>query len=114
MPLKTQTDYSNFTALDMRLGKILKVEPSKATKPTYRITADFGPEIGHKVTVGAYTHYKPEELIGLHIIGIMNLGSKKMGPEVSEFFCIAVPDEKGQALPLTVYGGSAPLGGEVF
>ena len=113
MTIKDQTQYSNFLALDIRVGKVLKVEPSKATKPTYRITADFGPDIGEKVSVGAYTHYDPEKLVGLNIIGIMNLGTLKMGPERSEFFCIAVPNEEGDAVPLTAFE-DVPSGGAVY
>lgn len=113
MPIKDQTDFSNFLALDMRVGKVIKVENSKATKPTYRITADFGDALGLKVTVGAYSHYKKEALMGKLIIGVMNLGTLKMGPEKSEFFCIAVPDADGEAVPLSVME-ETPLGGAVF
>ncbi len=113
MPIKDQTDFSNFLALDMRVGKVIKVEDSKATKPTYRITADFGDEIGVKVTVGAYSHYEKKALIGKLIIGVMNLGTLKMGPEKSEFFCIAAPDANGDAVPLSVLE-DVPLGGSVY
>ncbi len=113
MNIKDQTDFSSFHALDMRVGKVLSAERSKATKLTYRMTADFGADIGIKTTVAAYLHYEPEQLIGQRIIGIMNLRTLKMGPEKSEFFCIGAPNEKGEAIPLTVLE-SVPLGGQVF
>ena len=114
MAIKEQTDFSSFLALDIRLGKVIKVEDSQAKKPTYRLTVDFGDEIGEKVTVAAYTHYKKEELEGLRVLGIINMGTMKMGPEKSEFLCIGVPNEKGEAVPLTVYEESAIIGGAVF
>ncbi len=114
MALKQQADFSSFMALDIRLGKIVKVEESLAKKPTYRITADFGPEIGQKVTVGAYKHHTPKELTGLSILGIINVGIRKMGPEISEFLLLGAPNEAGEAVPLTVFKPDAKIGGEVF
>ena len=48
MTIKDKADYASFLALDMRVGRVTKVETSKATKPTYRITADFGEDIGER------------------------------------------------------------------
>lgn len=113
MTIKEQTDYSNYEALDMRVGRILSAERLKAKKPTYRIVADFGPETGEKVTVAAYTHYESDLLVGKLIIGIMNLGTLKMGREPSEFFCIGAPNKNNKALPLTVID-DVPLGSPVY
>ncbi|GJL84757.1 MAG: tRNA-binding protein [Micavibrio sp.] len=113
MTTKEQADFSSFLALDIRLGRIVRVEDSQAIKPTYRITADFGEEIGTKVTVAAYTHYPKEKLKGLLILGLVNIGVMKMGPEKSEFLCIGVPNENGEAVPLTSLD-DVPLGGAVY
>ncbi len=113
MTMKHQTDFSNFLALDIRLGRVLKVEDSDASKPTYRLTVDFGEEIGVKVTVAAYTHLAKETLQDQLVLGIVNVGTMKMGPETSEFLCIGVPDENGNAIPLTALS-DVPLGGAVY
>ncbi len=113
MTIKEQADFSSFLALDIRLGRIIKVEDSEATKPTYRIIADFGSDIGTRVTVAAYTHYPKEKLEGLLILGLVNVGTMKMGPEKSEFLCIGVPNENGEAVPLTSLD-DVPLGGAVY
>jgi len=112
--MKEQADFSNFTALDFRLGVIVKVEDSMAKKPTYRITANFGENIGEKVTVGAFTHYTKEELEGLSILGLLNVGEMKLGPELSQFLLIGVPNQDGEAVPLTTFKADCPLGGAVF
>ena len=114
MALKPQTDFSSFLALDIRIGKIVNVEESQAKKPTYRITADFGPDIGQKVTIAAYKHYSPAELQGLKVAGVMNIGIRKMGPETSEFLLLGVPNEANEAVPLTVFKADAKLGGKIF
>jgi tRNA-binding protein len=113
MPIKPQVDFETFLSLDIRAGKVLKVEDSLATKPTYRFTVDFGSEIGEKVTVAAMTHYTKEELVGLTILGLVNVGSRKMGPEKSEFLFLGAPNEEDNAVPLTTYK-DIKLGGGVY
>ncbi len=110
---KAVTDYNNFGALDMHVGKIIKVEDADTKKPTYRMTVDFGADIGIKVSCGAYRNYAKDELIGKQIIGVMNLGSRKMGPEISEFLLSGVPNEAGETIYLMPQS-NVPLGVEIF
>jgi tRNA-binding protein len=98
--MKSQADYASFEALDIRVGKIIKVEDSQSKKPTYRLTIDFGSSIGTKVSCGAYRNYSKEELVGKQIIGIINFAAKKMGPEVSEVLVLGVSNEKGETIYL--------------
>ncbi|MDE1824223.1 MAG: protein secretion chaperonin CsaA [Candidatus Micrarchaeota archaeon] len=110
---KDQTDFSHFSQLDLRVGRIVLVEDSKAKKPTYRITVDFGDEVGRKVTVGAFRNYPKEELLGKLVIGLVNVGTKKMGEEISEFLMLGAPNERHETIYLTPQA-DAPLGAEVF
>ena len=57
--MKPTADYSHFDALDIRVGRITKVEDAATKKPTYRLTIDFGDEIGIRVSCGAYRNYAP-------------------------------------------------------
>ena len=98
--MKTIADYKNFEALDIRVGKIVKVEDAQTKKPTYRITVDFGQEVGTKISCGAYRNYSKESLIGKQVIGIVNFSPKKMGPEVSEVLILGVPNEKDETIYL--------------
>ena len=111
--MKSQADYSSFEALDIRIGKILKVEDSLSKKPTYKITVDFGPEVGTKVSCGAYRNYSKDELIGKYIVGVVNFAPKKMGPEVSEVLILGVANENHEVIYLTPQSGVA-LGEKVF
>jgi len=111
--MKTITEYKNFESLDIRVGKIVKVEDSQSKKPTYKITADFGSEIGTKISCGAYKNYSKETLIGKQIIGVINFMPKKMGPEISEFLVLGVQNEKGETIYLTTES-EVPLGVHVF
>lgn len=111
--MKPISDYKNFETLDIRVGKIVKVEDSQSKKPTYRITVDFGTEIGTKVSCGAYRNYEKDALIGKLIIGVVNFAPKKMGPEISEFLILGVSSEKGETIYLTTES-SVPLGAHIF
>ena len=97
---KPRTDYAHFEALDIRIGRIVKVEDAQTRKPTYRITVDFGPEIGTRVSCGAYRNYEREDLEGKQVVGIINFGPKQMGPEVSEVLILGVPTDSGETIYL--------------
>jgi tRNA-binding protein len=111
--MKSQADYSAFEALDVRVGKIVKVEDSLSKKPTYRLTVDFGSEIGVKVSCGAYRNYSKDELMGKQVVGVVNFAPKKMGPEISEVLILGVSNEKGETIYLTTQSEVA-LGQKIF
>jgi len=111
--VKPVAEFSTFEELDMRVGRVIAVEISLARKPTYRLTVDFGPEIGIKRSVGAYRNYAPEELVGHLVVGVVNFPSKKMGPEVSEVLVLGVENDQGEIIHLTTES-EVPLGVKVF
>ena len=113
MNAKPITNFKNFDALDIRAGKILQVEDAATKKPTYRLTIDLGPEVGTKVSCGAYRNYAKEGLLGKTVICIVNFEPKKMGPEVSEVLVLGIANNKGETIYLTT-GGEVPIGGKVF
>jgi tRNA-binding protein len=98
--MKPTADYSHFDALDIRVGRIIKVEDAATKKPTYRLTIDFGADIGIKVSCGAYRNYAPEQLTGKEIIGVVNFCEKKMGSEVSQVLVLGVQNDKGETIYL--------------
>lgn len=99
--MKSEADFSSFEALDIRVGRITSVEDSGAKKPTYKITVDFGMDIGKKTTIGAFRNYAKLELLGKLVIGLVNVGEKRMGEERSEFLLLGVPDGKSGTIYLT-------------
>ncbi|MGI9626498.1 MAG: protein secretion chaperonin CsaA [Longimicrobiales bacterium] len=111
--MKEQAEYASFQALDIRVGRIVKVEEAETRKPTYRMTVDFGEEVGLKVSCGALTNYPKEELEGRQVIGIVNFPALKMGPERSEVLILGAPNEDGATIHLKPES-DVPLGALVF
>ncbi len=104
-----------FAALDMRIGRVLKVEPSAARKPTWRLTIDFGSAIGTKVSIAGLRNYEPDALVGRLVVCAMNLGVKKMGPETSEVLVLGVPAPNGaEGTIILTTESDAELGAKVY
>lgn len=101
MPVKPIADFSHFDALDIRVGRVVKVEEAQTKKPTWRLTIDFGEEIGTKVSCGAYRNYPKEALIGRQVLAVVNFAPRKMGPEVSEVLTLGVPGDNGATIYVT-------------
>ncbi len=99
--VKTTADFSHFEALDIRVGRVVKVEEAQTKKPTYRMTIDFGPDIGEKISCGAYRNYPKDALLGQQVLAVVNFPSRKMGPEVSEVLVLGVPNETGETIYVT-------------
>jgi len=113
MTLKAQAEYPAFATLDIRVGRIVDVQDADTKKPTYRLTVDFGPEVGIKRSCGAYRNYSKEFLLGKQVIGIVNFAVKKMGPERSEALILGVPTPQGETIFLMPQA-DVDLGVEVF
>jgi len=87
--------------MDIRVGRIVKVEDAQTRKPTYRMTVDFGPDVGTKISCGAYRNYPRDALIAQQVLAVMNLGPRKMGPEISEALVLGAPNENGETIFVT-------------
>lgn len=107
--------YHDFEKVDIRVGKIISAQDfPEAKKPAYKLTIDFGPEIGiKKSSVQITAHYAKDELVGKQVIGVVNFPPKQIGPFVSEVLTLGVADETGKVVLLTP-DKSVPLGGKMF
>ena len=84
----------------MRVGRIVAVDDfPEARVPAWKLTVDFGPEIGVKRSSAQITHYTGEQLEGRLVIGVVNLAPRQIGPFRSEVLVVgALDDEKGVVL----------------
>ncbi len=103
----TEISWSDFEKVELRVGEITEVlDFPEARKPAYKITVDFGKEIGIKKSSAQITDlYSKDELIGKQVVGVVNFPPKQIGPFISECLLtgfarkngevvLAVPDKK--------------------
>lgn len=105
----------DFDKLDIRVGKVISVEDfPEARKPAYKLTIDFGPEIGiKKSSAQIVENYKKEDLIGRLVMGVVNFPPRQVGPFTSETLTLGVPDTEGNVV-LIQPDSPVPLGGALY
>jgi tRNA-binding protein len=95
-----QIDFEHFLGVDMRVGRVTAVEDfPEARKPAWKLTIDFGPEIGIKRSSAQIKNYERDELQGRLVVGVVNFPPRQIGPFLSEVLVLgAMDDEKGVIL----------------
>ena len=107
--------YDDFARLNIRVGTILAANPfPEARRPAYKLSIDFGPEIGVKRSSAQLTeHYQRDALVGRQVAAVINFAPKQIGPFVSEVLVLGFPDEAG-AVVLLGPDHPVPNGGKLF
>jgi tRNA-binding protein len=107
--------WDDFSKVDIRVGRIVAADPyPEARRPAYKLTVDFGPELGLKRSSAQLTvHYTPETLVGRHVAAVVNFPKKQIGKVLSEILVLGFPDENG-AVVLITPDQAVPLGGRMF
>jgi tRNA-binding protein len=87
-------DVGQFQAVDMRVGRVVSVDEfPEARVPAWKLTIDFGPEIGIKQSSAQITHYPRERLEGTLIVGVVNLEPRRIARFKSEVLVLGALDE---------------------
>src|SRR6266498_1296517 len=92
--IKDQITYEDFDKVDIRVGKIIEVEDfPEAHKPAYKLTIDFGSEIGTKRSSAQFVkNQTKEDLLGKQVVCVVNFAPRQIGPFVSEVLTLG-PDD---------------------
>jgi tRNA-binding protein len=106
-------EYEDFAKVDMRVGRIVAVEDfPEARKPAWKLTIDFGAELGTRRSSAQITNYSREELEGRLIVAVTNFPPRQIGPVRSEVLVLGATDAEGRVILLGP-GADVPLGSRV-
>jgi tRNA-binding protein len=95
-----EIDFDQFLAVDMRVGRVTEVEDfPEARKPAWKLTIDFGEELGTRRSSAQIKNYDRSELEGRLVVAVVNFPPRQIGPFSSEVLVLgALDDEKGVIL----------------
>ena len=87
-------DFSSWEKLDLRVGKVLKVEEIEGADKLYKLEVDLGKELGKRtVCAGIKKYYKKEDLKGKKIIVFANLKPRMMRGIESQGMLLAAAEK---------------------
>jgi tRNA-binding protein len=107
--------YDDFRKVDIRVGTIVAVDPfPEARRPAFKLTVDFGPDIGTRRSSAQITeHYRAEELVGRQVAAVVNFPPKQIGKFMSEVLVLGFPDERGEVVMIAP-DKPVPNGGRLY
>ena len=107
--------FAEFDRVDIRVGRIVTAEDfPEARKPAYKLTIDFGPELGtRRSSAQLPQRYRREDLEGRLVVAVVNFPPRQIGPFMSQVLTLGVPDDAG-AVVLLSPDHEVPLGGRMF
>jgi tRNA-binding protein len=109
LPRKEEVPADGFFALDLRVGKVVGVEPfPEARDPAWKLSVDFGPTVGVLRSSAKITNYSEHELLGRTVVGAVNLPPKRIAGFKSEFLVLGALDPDGTVRLLALEDGVAP------
>jgi tRNA-binding protein len=102
-------DLDHFRAVDMRVGRVTAVDEfPEARKPAWKLTIDFGPELGVKRSSAQVTRYPREALQGTLVVGVVNFPPRQIGPFRSEVLVLGALDDRLGVVLLRPDADAAP------
>ena len=106
-------DFDQFLAVDMRVGRVLAVDEfPEARKPAWKLTIDFGEELGSKRSSAQITNYSRAELEGRRVVAVVNFPPRQIGPVRSEVLVLGASDSEGRVI-LLAPDSDVPLGARI-
>jgi tRNA-binding protein len=100
-PLKPMATYDDFSRLDIRIGKVVEVQPfPRARNPSYKVGVEVGAD-RIMWSSAQITNYEPSELVGSLVVCVCNLGGKNIAGFTSELLILGAKDGDGKVIVLS-------------
>lgn len=89
-------NWSDFEKVEMRIGTVIDaVDFPEARKPSFKLTIDFGEEIGIKKTSAQVTVlYKKKDLLNKQVVAVINFPKKQIANFMSECLVLGTVKDK--------------------
>lgn len=88
--------WADFERVWLVAGTVTRVEAfPEARKPAWKIWADFGAYGEKKTSAQIVSLYRPDDLLGRQIVGVINFAEKQIGPLRSQFLLTGFPTDAG-------------------
>jgi tRNA-binding protein len=96
----TELTWKEFERVDLRVGTVLSASVfPEARKPAYKLTVDFGADIGVRRSSAQITDlYDAGELVGKQLVAVVNFPRKQIGPFMSECLVTGFVQEDGSVV----------------
>lgn len=107
--------WADFEKVELRVGTVLEVEEfPEARRPAWKLTIDFGDEIGIKRSSAQITVlYERQDLIGKQVMAVVNFPRKQIGPFMSDCLVTGFANESG-AIVLVSPDSPVPNGSKLL
>jgi tRNA-binding protein len=114
-PAAERISFDDFLKVDIRVGEVVAADPfPEARKPAWKLTIDFGPDIGIRRSSAQITvHYSAAQLVGRKVAAVVNFAPRQIGPFMSEVLTLGFPDAAGEVVLIGV-DRDVPVGGRLF
>jgi tRNA-binding protein len=100
-PLKTEITTDDFARLDIRIGKVVEVQPfPRARNPSYKVGVDVG---ANRImwSSAQITNYDPAELVGSLVVCVCNFAPKNIAGFTSELLILGAKNAEGKVIVLS-------------
>ena len=96
-------EWDDFARVQLCAGTIVAVESfPEARKPAWKLTIDFGDEIGQRRSSAQITDlYDEKTLVGMQIMAVVNFPEKQIGPFMSQCLVTGMAREDGAIVLVT-------------
>jgi len=93
----SEISWNDFMKVELRVGTVIEVDEfPEARKPAWKLTVDFGPEVGVRRSSAQITDlYSASDLKGRQVVGVVNFPPKQIGPFMSQCLVTGFVNEDG-------------------
>ncbi len=102
---KSYISIDDFSKIDLRVAKVLEADAVEGADKLLRLKVDLGNET-RQVFSGIKSSYKPEDLVGRHVVVVANLAPRKMRFGLSEGMILAASGDTGEVFIVAIDSGA--------